>query len=120
MHGVPDLVIEILSPGNKKHDQVTKKNLYEKFAVKEFWIVDPETKEATGYWLYGNKLSQFQHTKRESGVQTSEHHFPFLTPVLFAKFLASRFYSLAGVLEYIAISGIDGVVEVQGNSIEGA
>jgi Uma2 family endonuclease len=55
IHGVPDLIIEILSPGNKKHDQVTKKNLYEKVGVKEYWIVDPETKEAIGYWLSENQ-----------------------------------------------------------------
>ena len=45
IHGVPDLLIEILSPGNRKHDLVTKKDLYEKFGVKEYWIIDPETKE---------------------------------------------------------------------------
>lgn len=49
VHGVPDLIIEILSPGNKKHDLITKKALYEKFGVKEYWIVDPDTKEVVGY-----------------------------------------------------------------------
>jgi Uma2 family endonuclease len=51
VHGVPDLIIEILSPGNKKHDTVTKKELYQRFNVKEYWVVDPETKLATGYQL---------------------------------------------------------------------
>lgn len=51
LHGVPDLIIEILSPGNKEHDLVKKKLLYEKFGVKEYWIIDPETKLATGYAL---------------------------------------------------------------------
>jgi Uma2 family endonuclease len=53
IHGVPDLLIEVLSPSNKNHDLVEKKNLYEKFGVKELWIIDPETKEATGYFLEG-------------------------------------------------------------------
>jgi Uma2 family endonuclease len=51
VHGVPDLIIEILSPGNFRHDSVTKKDLYEKFGVQEYWIVNPATKEALGYTL---------------------------------------------------------------------
>ncbi|MBL7726245.1 MAG: Uma2 family endonuclease [Dinghuibacter sp.] len=51
VHGTPDLVIEILSPGNKDHDRITKKNLYEQFGVKEYFIADPETKEVLHYLL---------------------------------------------------------------------
>lgn len=50
-HGTPDLIIEILSKGNKDHDKVKKKALYERFGVKEYWMVDPETKLATGLTL---------------------------------------------------------------------
>jgi Uma2 family endonuclease len=55
IHGVPDLLIELLSPGNSTHDTVTKKNLYEKFGVKEYWIIDPETFLAIGYQLQNEK-----------------------------------------------------------------
>ncbi len=58
IHGVPDLLIELLSPGNKSHDTVIKKNLYEKFGVKEYWIIDPATKESIGYRLKGNKYEE--------------------------------------------------------------
>jgi Uma2 family endonuclease len=51
LHGSPDLIIEILSPSNSRHDQVIKKNLYEKFGVQEYWIVDPEKRTAVGYTL---------------------------------------------------------------------
>jgi len=53
IHGVPDLIIEVLSPGNKMHDLVTKKELYERFGVKEYWVIDPAEKEATGFLLTG-------------------------------------------------------------------
>ncbi|MEK6783056.1 MAG: Uma2 family endonuclease [Bacteroidota bacterium] len=59
IHGVPDLLIELLSPGNKSHDTVRKKNLYEKFGVKEYWIIDPETKESIGYELEGTGYKEF-------------------------------------------------------------
>lgn len=59
IHGVPELLIELLSPGNKTHDTVIKKNLYEKFGVKEYWIIDPATKESIGYELRGKRYEEY-------------------------------------------------------------
>ena len=42
LKGVPDLVIEILSPSNREYDRDLKRRLYEQHAVPEYWIVDPE------------------------------------------------------------------------------
>lgn len=58
VHGAADLHIEILSPSNRKHDRVTKKNLYEKAGVKEYWIIDPDTKDAWGYMLDGDRYDE--------------------------------------------------------------
>jgi Uma2 family endonuclease len=43
VQGVPDLVIEILS-ANMDRDTVQKKDVYESFKVKEYWIANPEEK----------------------------------------------------------------------------
>ena len=42
IHGAPDLIIEILSPGKKNtdRDRVTKRLLYARFGVAEYWIID--------------------------------------------------------------------------------
>ena len=40
--GAPDLVVEILSPGNSKKEMRDKYELYEEAGVKEYWIVHPE------------------------------------------------------------------------------
>jgi len=42
VRGAPDLVVEILSAASRKTDEVTKRKLYERFAVAEYWVVDPE------------------------------------------------------------------------------
>ena len=40
-YGPPDFVIEILSPSTAYYDLHRKKDAYEKFGVREYWIVDP-------------------------------------------------------------------------------
>jgi Uma2 family endonuclease len=42
IHGAPDLVAEILSPSTRRVDEVTKRKLYERVGVREYWIVDGE------------------------------------------------------------------------------
>ena len=40
--GAPDLVVEILSPGNSKKEMKSKFALYQEEGVREYWIVDPD------------------------------------------------------------------------------
>jgi Uma2 family endonuclease len=41
--GVPDLVVEIISPSSKGYDRLFKFNRYLRAGVREYWIVDDET-----------------------------------------------------------------------------
>ena len=41
VQGAPDLVVEILSPSTSRRDWKYKRELYAKYGVKEYWIVDP-------------------------------------------------------------------------------
>jgi Uma2 family endonuclease len=54
--GTPDLLVEILSPSSGTHDKIRKKALYEKFAVKEYWIADPILKTIDQFVLIDHKL----------------------------------------------------------------
>ncbi len=42
IRGVPDLIVEILSPSTADMDRRTKFKLYEKYGVREYWIIDPD------------------------------------------------------------------------------
>lgn len=56
--GAPDLVIEIVSPGvdNERRDRVAKRQLYGKYGVKEYWVVNPYKRTIEVYLLKGRTL----------------------------------------------------------------
>jgi Uma2 family endonuclease len=41
IEGPPDLIIEVVTPINRDHDVLTKRALYGRAGVREYWIVDP-------------------------------------------------------------------------------
>jgi len=49
--GAPDLIIEILSPSTRRHDRLTKFNLYQRAGVREYWIVDPDARVVSVHTL---------------------------------------------------------------------
>ncbi|HEX8378077.1 MAG TPA: Uma2 family endonuclease [Pedobacter sp.] len=52
--GAPDIVVEILSPGNNKTELLNKYSVYEEFGVKEYWVVSPAEKTFLKYTLDEN------------------------------------------------------------------
>jgi len=54
--GAPDLVIEVLSPGNSAKEMKFKYEAYEEAGVKEYWIVDTSHQFITVYTLVNEKF----------------------------------------------------------------
>lgn len=52
--GAPDLVVEILSPGNSQKEVRFKFELYEEAGVKEYWLVHPVEQTLIAYFLEAN------------------------------------------------------------------
>jgi Uma2 family endonuclease len=77
IYGAPDLVIEVLSPGNKTFDLTKKKKAYEKASVKEYWVVDPETRIATGFQLKKEGYKEFKSEKGKLNSALLNHIFKF-------------------------------------------
>lgn len=59
-NGAPELIIEILSPNNSKHDLDTKFKLYEEAGVLEYWIIEPTGKIVFIYTLVNKKYIGLQ------------------------------------------------------------
>ena len=51
LHGAPELVVEVLSPGakNEERDRDTKLRLYSRYGVEEYWLIDPRAQRVEVY-----------------------------------------------------------------------
>lgn len=65
--GAPDLLIEILSESTRKRDEVTKRHLYERHGVAEYWIVDPVLETVKVYRRDGERFAAAELLERETG-----------------------------------------------------
>ena len=65
--GVPELVIEIGSPGTRKRDETIKRRLYERFGVTEYWVVDPDLDLIRIYRRTGEHFDRAVELSRERG-----------------------------------------------------
>jgi len=51
--GVPDLLVELVSPSSVRRDRYDKKELYARFGVREYWIGDPANRSLEVLTLKG-------------------------------------------------------------------
>lgn len=58
--GAPDMVIEVVSKYSRKHDTFIKFNLYQKYGVKEYWIIDVEAETISQYILNEKNMYALQ------------------------------------------------------------
>lgn len=70
--GVPNLIVEILSPSNQSHDLITKLNLYMSYGVKEYWIVNPMLNAVTVYALNDEHMYEQHDMQKDKGEVTSK------------------------------------------------
>jgi Uma2 family endonuclease len=74
--GAPDLVVEILSPGNSQKEVQLKFELYEEAGVKEYWIINPVEENIVVFIL--NEEGKFGGGKMYAGKTISPHFVPEL------------------------------------------
>jgi len=63
LFGAPDLIIEILSPSTSNLDWEEKKLIYERYGVQEYFLVEPNSKSVTSFFLKGTEYEEQENTK---------------------------------------------------------
>ena len=71
IEGVPDFVVEVLSLSTRKKDITVKKDTYERFGVKEYWIISPKDEAIEVYLLKDGKyeLDNVYHNASEYDME---------------------------------------------------
>lgn len=59
IRGVPDLIVEVLSPSNQEQDTEIKRRAYARAGLGEYWIVRPETRDILICWQPEATLGDF-------------------------------------------------------------
>jgi Uma2 family endonuclease len=67
IQGAPDLAVEVGSPSTRRRDEKLKHQLYERFNVAEYWVVDPDIDVVRVYRLYDGKYQRAQELSLDHG-----------------------------------------------------
>ena len=71
------MIIEIVSPGNSRHEMQRKFGIYEEFGVQEYWVVEPSEERVIVYTLEDGRFIGHQPKFKEQSI--SSRLFPELT-----------------------------------------
>jgi len=64
--GAPDMVVEIISPGTARRDRSEKFMLYQRSGVREYWIVDSDTKTLQAHVLENGRYFVTSYTEADN------------------------------------------------------
>jgi len=70
VRGVPDLLVEVLSPSHPERDLIVKRDLYARNGVGEYWIVDPADRSVQILKLSGNRYEPAGYRKGDQALAT--------------------------------------------------
>ncbi|MBF0607352.1 MAG: Uma2 family endonuclease [Candidatus Magnetobacterium sp. LHC-1] len=70
VRGVPDMVCEIVSRGTIGKDTITKRDIYERYRVPEYWIVIPDFQTIEILAIEGDKYKIFSEATDEGIVKS--------------------------------------------------
>jgi Uma2 family endonuclease len=71
IRGPADLVAEVISLGGRHRDRIEKRDLYEQHGIKEYWIIDPESRTIDVLFL---KKSRYQLLARSGPGTVAKSH----------------------------------------------
>jgi Uma2 family endonuclease len=83
-----DLVMEIISPDDRKRDETDKRREYAQANFPEYWLIDPERKTVVVLWLEGNSYQE--HGLFSPGDQATSRLLPGFTVDVNALFAAAE------------------------------
>ncbi len=89
--GPPDLVVEVLSPGNSRMEMGEKFRLYEENGVREYWLVDPGKRTVLVYSLRNGRYLGTQFSEEEVTISALFPGLKFKTRDIFDMNLLERF-----------------------------
>jgi len=69
--GVPDLVVEVISPSSIRLDRHIKFDLYERVGVAEYWLVDPKARLVEVYTLSNGEYALLGQYTEDDLIESS-------------------------------------------------